>query len=446
MKRKSLAVAGLLALSLGLAACSSGGSSGAPAGPANATGLPDASATDPITLQVMSTTVVGDPEMTVEKQIAADFTAAHPNITVEFVGVNYNDYSTKLATVATSRTVPDVFASGPELASKIASLGIADDLTADLGSDFISGFDPSVIKDSYVDDTLQYAPYYTIPMSLIYRTDLFEAAGITPPTTWDDFVTDAQKLTVDTNGDGQTDRWGFAMVGTANGSGGARFVPVMRSFGGSELSQGSDGTWTSGMNSEGGIAALKLWGDLVNKYQVVPPGALNTGFPEAVNQMSSDKAAMIISGTNGIGAILAQAPQLAGKLGTAVLPAASGQKPVTVLGQLGWAISNQSKNKEAAAAYIKFFLSEKNQVAWTQATGRLATRTDALQSPELSDPTYAGAASATQYAVALPQVPYYSNVQVDAAKAYQAVISGTSPEQAAKDAESQINQEVSNNG
>jgi len=445
MNRKRLAVLVAIAASLSLAACSTGGGATSSTGK-SAGGLAVASSSKPITLRVMSTTVVGDPEMTVEKKIAADFTAAHPNITIQFVGVNYNDYATKLTTVATSRSVPDVFADGPELASKIQSLGIADDLTPILGSSFISGFDQNDIKESYVDKTLQYVPYYTIPMSLIYRTDLFAAAGIKPPTTWKEFEADAKKLTADTNNDGQTDQWGFAMVGTADGSGGSRFVPVIRTFGAAEIAKGSDGTWKSGIDSSGGIAALQLWGDLVNKDKVVPPGVLTTGYPDAVNEMASDKTAMMISGTNGIGAILAQTPALKGKLGTAPLPAGPKGSSVTVLGQLGWAISKSSPNKAAAAEYIKFFLSKQNQITWTQKTGRLATRTAALQSPQLSDLAYAGAASATKYAVALPQVPYYSNVQLDAAKAFQAVISGTSASQAAKNASDAINQEVSNNG
>ena len=441
MYRKTTAFAGALAALLGLAACSSGGGGGG-----GTTGAGPLPTDEPITLTVMSTTVVGDPEMTVEKKIAADFTAAHPNITIEFVGVNYNDYATKLTTVATSHSVPDVFADGPELSAKIESFGIAADLAPLLGDDFISGFDQNVIKESYVGDKLAYVPYYTIPMSLIYRSDLFDAAGITPPTTWDEFVADAQKLTVDAKGTGEINQWGFAMVGTADGSGGSRFVPAMRTFGAQELAQGGDGTWSSGIDSAGGIAALQLWGDLVNKYKVVPPGALTTKFPDAVNEMASGQAAMMISGTNGIGAILAQAPDLEGKLATAPLPAGPGGKPVTVLGQLGWAVSNESKNQAAAAEYIKFFLSKENQIAWTKATGRLAVRTDALSSPDLSIPQYAGATEAMQYAVQLPQVPYYSNVQLDAAKAFQAVISGTPADQAAKDAQAAIDKEVSDNG
>lgn len=441
MNRKTMAFVATIAATLGMAACSSGGSSSG-----GSTGAGAVPTDTPITLQVMSATVVADPEMTVEKRIAADFTKAHPNITIEFTGVNYNDYATKLTTVATSHNMPDVFTDGPELSSKIESFGISADQTPLLGSDFIKGFDQNDLKDSYVDKKLAYVPYYTIPMSLIYRTDLFEAAGLKPPTTWDEFVTAAQKLTVDAKGTGQISQWGFAMVGTADGSGGARFVPVMRTFGAQELAQKSDGTWASGINSPGGIAALQLWGDLVNKYKVVPPGALTTKYPAAVNEMASGQAAMMISGTNGLGAILAQAPDLKGKLATAVLPSVPGGSPVTVLGQQGWAISNTSKNQAAAAEYVKFFLSKENQIAWTQATGRLPVRTDALSSPELSIPQYAGAAASTKYVISLPQVSYYPTVQLAAAKAFQAVISGTSAAEAAKNAEDQINKQVADNG
>ena len=155
---------------------------------------------------------------------------------------------------------------------------------------------------------------------------------------------------------------------------------------------------------------------------------------------------MIISGTNGLGAILAQAPDLKGKLATAVLPSVPGGSPVTVLGQQGWAISNTSKNQAAAAEYIKFFLSKENQIAWTQATGRLPVRTDALSSPELSTPQYAGAAASTKYVISLPQVSYYPTVQLAAAKAFQAVISGTPAAEAAKNAQDQINKQVADNG
>lgn len=401
--------------------------------------------TEPVTLEVMSTTIVGNPEGGIEQKIADAFHAEHPNITIKFIGVASNDYNAKITSVATSGDVPDVFNDGPELAARLYDLGITEDLAPLLGKDFLKGFQQTVLKQGYIDKTLQFVPFYTIPQGILYRKDLFDAAGLKPPTTWDEFVKVAQALTVDTNADGQIDRWGFGMIGTANGSGGSRFVPVMHTFGGSELTKDGD-TYTAGFDDKGSVAALQLYGDLVNKYQVVPPGVLQTSFPEAVTEFSTDKVAMMITGPNGIGAILAQNPKLSGLLASAPLPAAAGEKSATVLGQGGWAISATSKHKKEAAEYIKYFLSKDNQVAWNLVTGRLPVRTDAAESPLVNRPELEGYLKSIDGAFQLPAVPYYPNVQIIAAKAYQAVISGTPAADAAKDANKLITTEIENNG
>lgn len=444
MTKRAAFVAASFALTgaLALTSCASDGSTTSDGSPG---GEPTKS-NEPITLRVMSTTVVGAPEGPLEKRFADDFMAANPNITIEFVGVAYNEYATKLTTIATGGDVPDVFANGPELYTRVNDLGIATDLGPLLGKDFLAGFAANILDESYIDKSLQYVPYYSIPQALIYRQDLFDAAGLKAPTKWAEFVKDAQTLTVDTNGDGTPNQWGFAMVGTANGSGGSRFVPVLRTFGAQEMVKASDGKWSSGIDSAGGIAALQLYGDLVNKYAVVPPGVLQTGYPEAVNLMSSGQTAMMVSGSNAIGAILAQAPTLEGKLASAPLPAGPGGKSVTVLGQLGWSIAASSKHQAAAAEYIKFFLSKQNQIDWALTTGRLPARSDATKDPAFEKPQYAGFIAAMKNSVQLPPVPYYPNVQLAAAGAYQAVISGTPAAQAARDAAKLIDQEIANNG
>ncbi|WP_024287387.1 sugar ABC transporter substrate-binding protein [Cellulomonas sp. KRMCY2] len=448
MNTRTTGIVASLALlgSLALTSCANGDDGATEEAPTDDAGAATAESTEPITLRVMSTTVVGAPEGPLEERIADDFMAENPNITIEFVGVAYNEYATKLTTIATGGDVPDVFANGPELYTRVNDLGIAADLGPLLGQDFLDGFAANILDESYIDDVLQYAPYYSIPQALIYRQDLFDAAGLEAPTTWDEFVDAAKTLTVDADADGTTDQWGFAMVGTANGSGGSRFVPVLRTFGAQEMVQASDGTWASGIDSEGGIAALQLYGDLVNTHGVVPPGVLQTGYPEAVNLMSSGQTAMMVSGSNAIGAILAQAPDLEGKLASAPLPAGPDGETVTVLGQLGWSIAETSEHKEAAAEYIKFFLSKQNQIDWALTTGRLPVRSDATGDAAFETPQYAGFIAAMENSIQLPPVPYYPNVQLMAAEAYQAVISGTPAEQAAADAATKIDQEIANNG
>ncbi len=59
----------------------------------------------------------------------------------------------------------------------------------------------------------QALPLDVHPLGLYYNLDLFEQAGITrPPRTYEEFMSAAKKLTVDKDGDGRPDQWGFAFT------------------------------------------------------------------------------------------------------------------------------------------------------------------------------------------------------------------------------------------
>jgi multiple sugar transport system substrate-binding protein len=408
----------------------------------------DASAPDgPVTLKVMSATVVEKPDGDAEQAMADAFMAQNPDIEIEFIGTPMNEMYTKLSTMATGGNLPDVFTNSPEFYAQAADMGATEPLDELLGAEYVAGFEPVTLDQARLDGQLQFAPFFTIPTGLLYRTDLFEQAGLKPPTTWEEFVSAAKALTVDTDGDGTTDRWGFALVGSNNGSGGSRFIPIMRTFGADELVEGPDGTMTTEYGTPGGVAALKLYGDLVNAHQVVPPGPFQTSYAEAVSLMATDKTAMMVTGPHSIGAIVTQNPELEGKLAGVPLPHAPGEQPASALGMLGFSISSQSEHKEAAARYLQFILSTENQLRWNAVTGRLPARTEAAQDPQVQRPELVGFLEAQQYAFRMPTVAYYPNVQLFSAQAYQAVISGSAtPEEAAAQAAARTETEIANAG
>ncbi|OLS40779.1 sugar ABC transporter substrate-binding protein [Bacillus sp. MRMR6] len=427
----------ILTLSLLLAGCSqeSGSSNGS-----KSDGSPEQ-----ITLKILSPTVVENPEGEVEKQYAEDYMKENPNVKIEFIGVPMNEVYTKLTTMATGGEVPDIFINSPEFYGKAQEMGIVENLTPLLGEDYVKGFYPATLEQATLDGDLQFAPFFTIPTGLLYRKDWFEEEGLQPPTTWDEFLEAAQKLTKDTDNDGKKDRWGFAMVGTKNGSGGSRFIPMMRTFGAAELVEES-GEWETQFDSPEAIEAFKFFGELVTKHDVVPPGPLQTGYPEAVSLMASEKAGMMITGPHSIGAILKQNPDLKGKIAGVPLPAPEGEKTVSVLGMLGFSISATSEHKEEAAKYLKFMLNKQNQLKWNEITGRLPARIEAGDDPQVKTPELEGFIEALDFAFELPTVPYYPSVQLISAEAYQAIISKTStPEEAAKKAAESVRTEIKNN-
>lgn len=161
-----------------------------------------------VTVTILSGTIVEQPDGDVEQAIADAYMAENPNVTIEFIGVPSNELQPKLIAMASSGTLPDIFFNSPDFAPKSVDLGAPVDLNGVLGAEFVSGFADSGIEQATIDDALVFAPWYSIPTGLIYRADWFDEAGLTPPSTWDEFTEVAQDLTTDTDGDGENDRWG----------------------------------------------------------------------------------------------------------------------------------------------------------------------------------------------------------------------------------------------
>ena len=83
--------------------------------------------------------------------------------------------------------------------------------------DAMPGFDslmtarvPDALRDRFVsaDGRVYQIPWKTNPILMLYNADLFEAAGVAePPRTYSAFLDAAARITADTDGDGQVDRW-----------------------------------------------------------------------------------------------------------------------------------------------------------------------------------------------------------------------------------------------
>ena len=59
---------------------------------------------------------------------------------------------------------------------------------------FLDAFEPAGLDAMRIDGKLMGLPYFLDPRALYYRTDLFEAAGLEPPATWDEVRAAAKAL------------------------------------------------------------------------------------------------------------------------------------------------------------------------------------------------------------------------------------------------------------
>ena len=117
---------------------------------------------------------------------------------------------------------------GPDISNFKASSGslyVANGLLADMTSYVDSWADKGQISDAAWDvmrsatntETINILPWTLEPLYVYYRPSIFAAAGVKVPTTIEEFLDVCEKCTMDTDGDGTVDVYGFGMRGAGGG-------------------------------------------------------------------------------------------------------------------------------------------------------------------------------------------------------------------------------------
>lgn len=199
---------------------------------------------------------------------------------------------------------------------------------------------------------------YNVPYGLdayvfYYRKDLLDAAGIKKvPETWDELLAAAQKLTKDTNGDGNIDQWGLA----TNGIPGQVFNTY--SFFNLVLTNGGSVVDANGkplFNSPAGVEALQFMVDLRNKYKVMPPDVITYDNNKINEGFLSGKFAMLLHWPYMYG--MTYGTPLEGKVGASAVPHSAKGQGATVLNAWSFGIPMMSQNKELAWDLASYLIS-----------------------------------------------------------------------------------------
>jgi len=164
----------------------------------------------------LSFMMFGDPaELTVWKQIVTDFEAINPTIAISVEVSDWDSYWTKLKTLLAANTPPDMFAIDAPLYLDYQSKGVLLNLQPyiDANPGMLDGLYPQTLQAYQTPDGYFGLPRDFQTIVLFYNKAMFDAAGMAYPTadwTWDDLRAAAKSLTLDTNGDGKTDQYGFS--------------------------------------------------------------------------------------------------------------------------------------------------------------------------------------------------------------------------------------------
>ncbi len=257
--------------------------------------------------------------------------AAAQGDTITATHVPGADLITKVLQQETSKTLPDVLMLDNPDVQQIASSGALTPLS-DYG---ITG--AGVEKEVLAAGSLNGKLYGLAPgvnsLGLFYNKDMFAAAGLTPPTTWDELAADAKKL----SGNGV---YGLAFAGTNTYEGTWQFMPWMWSNGGDETK----------LNSKANAETLDFLAGLV-KDGSVSASVVGWGQGDALNQFIAGKAAMMENGPWQIPGLKAVKGLNFGYVPVPVRNA--GEKSQAPLGGETYTVPNTgNKAKQAAAAKI----------------------------------------------------------------------------------------------
>lgn len=384
-----------------------------------------------VVIKYISSTILESPEGDFEQKVIDDFNAQNNGVKVEVEGVATGDLLNKYTALATTNQMPDFYMDDIKDTAQLVDMGIAEDVRNVFDSNYLNSFTAAALAGVTVNGVPSGIPWFSTAQGIVYRTDLFAAAGVKVPTTWDELVAAAKQLT-------GNDKYGIALVGTKDSSGAGRFQYVLRNFGVDEFTQDSSGKWQTDIGSDNYVAALKAFTDLDTVDGVVPPGVTETGYAAAVNLLASGQAAMLITGSNAIGAITSKAPELKGSLGSFPIPAVN--RAVTTQSGYGFFVSPTSEHKDAVAKFLQFMVSDEKAIEFSKLTGRLPTLTTAAQNPEISQDLALGgflkSLTAADVVYIAPPIPGYGEINDIEGEAFQSVFTGSAtPEQAAAQAQ-----------
>ncbi|MFC0624639.1 ABC transporter substrate-binding protein [Kribbella deserti] len=274
---------------------------------------------------------------------------AETGVKVNLEVIGWNDLQTRIQTAITSGQAPDVVNIGNTWAASLqateAFLPFDDEAMNAIGG-----------KDKFIDTALATGgaagkpptsvPLYGLAYGLYYNKAMFAAAGLQPPTTWEEMVAAAKKLT-----NPAKKVYGMALAAgsyTEN----VHFAFINGAQNGAEWFN-AEGKPT--FTEEGNVQGVLRYLDLMQKDKVAnTSNAQYDNGTKAVNDFATGKVAMVLNQNNAASSIVANGMK-SSEYGVVAFPSPAGGKQVAShVAGINLSIFQNTKNKDAALKFVKY--------------------------------------------------------------------------------------------
>jgi multiple sugar transport system substrate-binding protein len=307
---------------------------------------------EPVSLR-FTTWTGNEGQLKLLNEIAAAYQAQHPNVTIKFETIAFDEYPTKLTVQLAGGNPPDMGWVVETVSAQWIKAGVLEDLTPTLKAYpgyNLEDFSAGPLSGWTRDQSIYAVPFSTSPFFVLYNLDLFAKAGEANPAeliakgewTWENLAKAAKNIT-EKNEKGT---YGY------NGAEGGNLYASMGSITPFVWANGGN-LWTPDyatcqLDTPETVKGLSfIQSMVVNDKSVVPPG-------ETVS-FTTGKVGMALGQISRVGPL----KDAAFKWSIAPLPAGpNGVKPT--VGQAAIGVFKSGPNKAAAMDFLAFMTNEEN--------------------------------------------------------------------------------------
>lgn len=345
MKKKLLGTAAIAALTLG--ACSGqGGSEGE-----------DSNNSEPVgegqelTVWIMEGTNPDSTEFF--DQVSEEF-KENTGASLDVQMVPWASAKEKFATAIAGGTTPDVAEIGNTWTSEFADAGALVEIServeaAGLSNDLVEG----LAESATYQDGLYAMPWYAGVRAFVYNTELFDEAGVEPPTNWDEL-----EEVVETLND-QDDITPFPILGSSEFS----LYPWIWGAGG-QIAELEGDQWVSTLDSPEAKEGIEFYTGLALNHDSSLPAATTWNEADVLAAFEQGDVAMSIQGSWTPARIIEDAPELEDKLGAFTIPSKEGGIAPSFLGGSHLGIFEGTPNEDLAWEFVELMTTGEFAKEW----------------------------------------------------------------------------------
>ncbi|GHF53753.1 multiple sugar transport system substrate-binding protein [Amycolatopsis bartoniae] len=272
-----------------------------------------------------------------------DSCAQQTGVKIDRQSVPTSQLLPKVLQGAASRTLPNLLFTDNPTVQQVAATGALTPVT-DYGISTDGYYDSIVKAGTYQGKVYGLAPGVN-GLALFYNKDLLAAAGVQPPSTWDELKAAAAKLTKD-------GKYGLAFSAIPSEEGTWQYLPFF-------WSNGAD---LSKVDSPQAVQALQFVTDLVSAGSA-SKSVLNWNQNDVADQFAAGNAAMMINGSWNLNKLDADTALHYGIVPIPV-PQAGGKPVVALGGEIGTIPVTSGDAQAAAGKVLNCLLSEQNMLQW----------------------------------------------------------------------------------